>query len=691
MPTIAGYSKITQLPDGTLPLGGTELMEMVQAGVSVKMPVTAFPSTQAGLIVIADTPSLSNSRIITAGLGVTIQDNGPRGTLVINALGGVNFHAPTALVGLAPITGVAPTVMASDSAPALDQSIAPTWTGAHVWTNAAGIKVSNTQPITELLESDAAANQRRWQLRAQGEQLLISALSDDGLTTGNIIIVDRTNEVIDNINLTATIVQVNGQNVRDAAILTSGLVGTARLGSGTADATTFLRGDQTWQLATSIFAGFANPTANVGLAAVNGAATTAMRSDAAPALSQGIAPTWTGQHTWSLNLLGPNGALTTPTFSFSGDSNTGMYDVGADNLGFQSGGVLRLNISTTQIVSTLVSVGPNGTAPLPAYSFSGDPNTGMYNVGADDLGFATNGVLRLDISTTQIVSTLVSVGPNGTALLPAYSFSGDPNTGMYNFGADDLGFATNGTVRMHVTSTGVLTVGDTTNAGAITLNTPAATDPIFTLNRNSGTVGAGIGRISWNALNTTPASKQYSLLQGEISVATAAAEQGRVVIHNLVAGADTTVFSLDGNQAQFRDGTNLLPSITFLSDPDSGMYRVAANAVEMASGGNRIIQFSATSVIPLVNVYQNIDGALATVAYGWDVDRGTGLYRRGAGQLGISCGGVASVAFNGVTTTGASTPGALSANKPGANNSVIAWCPVITTAGAQGWIPIWGN
>jgi len=40
----------------------------------------------------------------------------------------------------------------------------------------------------------------------------------------------------------------------------------------------------------------ANPSASVGLSAVNGSATTYMRSDAAPALSQSITPTWTGVH-----------------------------------------------------------------------------------------------------------------------------------------------------------------------------------------------------------------------------------------------------------------------------------------------------------------------------------------------------------------------------------------------------------
>lgn len=45
----------------------------------------------------------------------------------------------------------------------------------------------------------------------------------------------------------------------------------------------------------------ANPTATIGLAAVNGSATTFMRSDGAPALSVTITPTWTGEHTWNLN------------------------------------------------------------------------------------------------------------------------------------------------------------------------------------------------------------------------------------------------------------------------------------------------------------------------------------------------------------------------------------------------------
>lgn len=47
----------------------------------------------------------------------------------------------------------------------------------------------------------------------------------------------------------------------------------------------------------------ANPTGTIGLAVVNGAAATFLRSDGAPALSQAIAPTWTGAHVFTLQTI----------------------------------------------------------------------------------------------------------------------------------------------------------------------------------------------------------------------------------------------------------------------------------------------------------------------------------------------------------------------------------------------------
>ena len=55
----------------------------------------------------------------------------------------------------------------------------------------------------------------------------------------------------------------------------------------------------------------AAPTALIGLAPQPGSASTAMRSDAAPALSQAIVPNWTGVHTFQSGLvIGGNMSLT---------------------------------------------------------------------------------------------------------------------------------------------------------------------------------------------------------------------------------------------------------------------------------------------------------------------------------------------------------------------------------------------
>ena len=125
-------------------------------------------------------------------------------------------------------------------------------------------------------------------------------------------------------NTIADSLMIGPSNTAKITILTSGNVGigttnpataldvngvsNAATGFRVANAATsgnFLRGNGTNFVSSAIQAGdlpsalFANPTATIGLSAANGTAATAMRSDAAPALSQAITPTWTGTHTFS--------------------------------------------------------------------------------------------------------------------------------------------------------------------------------------------------------------------------------------------------------------------------------------------------------------------------------------------------------------------------------------------------------
>lgn len=104
----------------------------------------------------------------------------------------------------------------------------------------------------------------------------------------------------------------------------------------------------------------------------------------------------------------------------------------------------------------------DGTAALPEYSFSGDTDTGTYRIGANSLGFSTSGTLRLTIDTTNHTSTLPYLAPDGTVGAPSFAFNSDADgtgTGIYRVGANSLGFSANGVNVGQYSSGGTWTVG----------------------------------------------------------------------------------------------------------------------------------------------------------------------------------------------------------------------------------------
>jgi hypothetical protein len=90
----------------------------------------------------------------------------------------------------------------------------------------------------------------------------------------------------------------------------------------------------------------ANPTASIGLNAVNGSATTFMRSDAAPSLSQSISPTWTGTHVFS-NPITVNGAGSSLQGGVTITSGTGVSLIVDGSSGSATSKIISGNSSTT--------------------------------------------------------------------------------------------------------------------------------------------------------------------------------------------------------------------------------------------------------------------------------------------------------------------------------------------------------
>jgi len=70
---------------------------------------------------------------------------------------------------------------------------------------------------------------------------------------------------------------------------------------------------------------------------------------------------------------------------------------------------------------------------------------------------------RFELSDDLVIPT-VKAGSTGTAAAPVFTWSGDPNTGIYSSGADTFNITTGGTLAMTVGSTGNVTVVGNINA-----------------------------------------------------------------------------------------------------------------------------------------------------------------------------------------------------------------------------------
>jgi hypothetical protein len=205
----------------------------------------------------------------------------------------------------------------------------------------------------------------------------------------------------------------------------------------------------------------ANPTASVGTSAVNGVATTFLRSDGAPALDVGISPIWTGDH------------------DFGGGSieieNSTVAGLGAATLG-------RIAIVTNGLDaddctagggSTVVHCMANGSTWEP----SGDSGSGGSGGWTDDTTF-----IRPTTATDDI---------------------GNDNTGS-NWSILDTGAATFVSAAVPtITSPAAISVTNTT--GDLTLDASASGDVVITGTDWGATAAGAVSAISFTtAAATTP-------------------------------------------------------------------------------------------------------------------------------------------------------------------------------------------
>lgn len=118
-----------------------------------------------------------------------------------------------------------------------------------------------------------------------------------------------------------------------------------------------------------------------------------------------------------------DGTVSLPGITFTSDVNTGVYRYAADVVAVTAGGASVMRWSGTQ---TIFTAGTSSSSPGLRMSEVG--SVGFYRpTGLDMMG----------------VSAPIGAA-DGTVSLPSYSFASDPDTGIYVVGANDIGFSAGG-------------------------------------------------------------------------------------------------------------------------------------------------------------------------------------------------------------------------------------------------------
>ena len=125
------------------------------------------------------------------------------------------------------------------------------------------------------------------------------------------------------------------------------------------------------------------------------------------------------------------------------------------------GGTTAAAISGTTITATVADANPKLKAAYNATNYMGISHEKI-NVQGGGVGLIIqgNGTDRATFASGGGLTLAGGVikGERGTAAAPAYTFSDDPDTGMFNISNVDLGFSVGGTERMRIDSSGRVTM-----------------------------------------------------------------------------------------------------------------------------------------------------------------------------------------------------------------------------------------
>ncbi|MEK7154078.1 MAG: hypothetical protein AAB792_00785, partial [Patescibacteria group bacterium] len=228
-----------------------------------------------------------------------------------------------------------------------------------------------------------------------------------------------------------------------------------------------------------------------------------------------------------------------PSYTFSNDTDTGLFRAGNDNLGFSAGGTQRLNVSSIGASISVPFESTNGT--IKAALYTGDADVTLRSGGANTLALDTGGSATINIGITNASAITISNSGALTTIGGDIRVSGNdiqdglgPGTTRITFETDYTTFNndiklggndvrdSNGTVRLTVGASNLLTGNASVSAN-------------FEVGSNVLYVDQTNGRVGINTQNLT----QTLELAGTASISSDTSIGGNLT----VSGAGTHAFS----------------------------------------------------------------------------------------------------------------------------------------------------
>lgn len=175
--------------------------------------------------------------------------------------------------------------------------------------------------------------------------------------------------------------------------------------------------------------------------------TAAQINDAA---RKGATNAFTGSNSFSVtvsfgsNLLGADGSLATPTYSFTNDTDTGVMLRTTGVLTLVAAGANLLDLHSSRIAASTVIYGPDGSLSAPTYAFASDVDTGVMLRTTGVLTLVAAGANLLDLHSSRVAAGTVIQAVDGQQSDPSYSWTSDPSTGFWRISASLIGVAVGG-------------------------------------------------------------------------------------------------------------------------------------------------------------------------------------------------------------------------------------------------------